>query len=917
MRRSRPSSLPTLAPTLLATLALLSAAWAPALAAPPPPPGPLGVHALTGARIVAAPGRVIASGTVVIRDGVIEAAGAGVEPPPDARVWDLEGATVFAGLIEPYTLRAWPASGDGEDRDGGGAPDPGAGHSNPVARPEREMAAWGADASAAGRLREAGYTTAAVAPSDGVLRGWSAVVNLGDGPVRDQLLVPRVAQNVALDASTRSDGYPESLMGRLALTREAFLAARWYAGARETYGRHPAQRRPPHDASLEALEGAAAGRAPVVIETEDLLGTLRAGRLAAELGLDAWLVGSGEEYQRLEAVAALGRPLLLPVAFPEPPESAGDELAVELEALRHWKRAPGNPAALAEAGVGFAVTAHRLDQPADLHARLAEAIEAGLPAETALAAVTTEPARLLGLGERLGTVEAGRIANLTVAEGELFAEETEIREVWIDGRRYPVEEEKGKEATEEGGAEPEGEGEDEALPAAAPGGYPATSGSPVPEQPSAVLVRNATVWTSGPDGRLEGADLLVRAGRIAAVGPGLEAPAGAVVIDATGKHVTPGLIDAHSHTAVDGSVNEGSDVITAEVRIADVLDPNDAHLYRQLGGGLTAANVLHGSANAIGGQSAVIKLRWGALPEELLFEGATPGVKFALGENPKQSNWRQDDPRYPQTRMGVEQAMVRAFEEALAYRRAKAEAAASGGAVIPPRPDLRFEALLEILDGRRHVHSHAYRADEMLMLLGLSERYGFIIDAFQHSLEAYKIADELAERGVGASTFSDWWAYKYEVVDAIPYNGAILLDRGVVTSFNSDSSELARRLNTEAAKAVRYGGVPQEEALKLVTLYPAVQLGVADRVGSLEPGKHADFVIWSGHPLSTYTYAAETWIDGRKYFDRAADLDRREEIAAEREALLAEAKGAGEGEGAETEEAEEREEEPEPPEVTP
>jgi len=451
---------------------------------------------------------------------------------------------------------------------------------------------------------------------------------------------------------------------------------------------------------------------------------------------------------------------------------------------------------------------------------------------------------------------------------------------------------------------------------------PTAWSSPIPEQPAVVLVQDATVWTSGPEGRLEGADLLIRAGRIAAVGPDLSAPAGAVVIDGTGKHVTPGLIDAHSHTAIDGGVNEGSDIVTAEVRIADVIDSNDIDLYRQLAGGLTAANLLHGSANAIGGQNAVIKLRWGAPPEELLFEGATPGVKFALGENPKQSNWGVDDPRYPQTRMGVEQAIVRAFEEARAYRRAKERAAASRGRIVPPRPDLRMEALLEILDGSRHVHSHAYRADEMLMLLGLSERYGFQIDAFQHALEAYKIADELAAQGVGASTFSDWWAYKYEVVDAIPYNGAILLERGVVTSFNSDSNELARRLNTEAAKAVRYGGVAEEEALKLVTLYPAMQLGVADRVGSLEPGKDADFVIWNGSPLSTYSRAEETWVDGRKYFDRAADVARREEIAAEREALLEEAKGADEKEGEESkgeesEEAEERQEEPEVPPAEP
>ncbi|HLE85840.1 MAG TPA: amidohydrolase family protein [Thermoanaerobaculia bacterium] len=438
-RRSRPFGRST-------GLALaLGAALAVALgAAPPPPPGPLGVHALTGARIVVAPGRVIESGTLVVRDGLIEAVGAAVEPPADAQVWELEGLTIYPGLIDPYTVRPWPGAGGGEaepdgEEAGEEAADPGAGHPNPAVRPEREMSSWGADAAAAGRLREAGYTTAAVAPREGLLRGSGAVVNLGGRPVRDELLVPRLAQNVSLGA-TRSRGYPESLMGSIALARQSFLQARWYTRAREAYRRDPAQRRPPHDASLAALAAAAAGREPVVFETEELLGTLRAGRLAAELELDAWLVGSGEEYQRLDAVAALGRPLILPVAFPEPPEAAGDELSVELEALRHWRRAPGNPAALARAGVAFAVTSFRLDQPKDLHARLARAIEAGLSAEAALAAVTTEPARLLGLADRLGTLEPGKIANLVVAEGDLFTAETAIREVWIDGERHEIEE---------------------------------------------------------------------------------------------------------------------------------------------------------------------------------------------------------------------------------------------------------------------------------------------------------------------------------------------------------------------------------------------------------------------------------------------------------------------------------------------
>ena len=422
-----------------------------------------------------------------------------------------------------------------------------------------------------------------------------------------------------------------------------------------------------------------------------------------------------------------------------------------------------------------------------------------------------------------------------------------------------------------------------------------------PEQPAHVLVRDATIWTSGPAGRLEGADLLVAAGKIVAIGEDLEAPDGAVVIDGRGKHVTPGIIDAHSHSAILGGVNESTNIITAEVRIADVINSDSINIYRQLAGGVTVINLLHGSANAIGGQNAVVKLRWGADPDGLLFAEAPQGVKFALGENPKQSNWDNDVARYPQTRQGVEQAIRERFESVQDYLRAWEEAEAEPPTTkkkrrrsatqtpppkVPPRRDLQLEAIAEIARGERLVHAHSYRHDEILMLLDLAEEFGFRISAFQHVLEGYKVADELAVQKAGASTFSDWWGFKYEVVDAIPHNGSILWDRGVVVSFNSDSSELARRLNLEAAKAVRYGGVPPEEALKFVTLHPAIQLGVEGLVGSLEEGKHADFAIWSGDPLSTFSYCEQTWVDGRKYFDRAEDLVQREALAAERQALM-------------------------------
>ena len=414
-----------------------------------------------------------------------------------------------------------------------------------------------------------------------------------------------------------------------------------------------------------------------------------------------------------------------------------------------------------------------------------------------------------------------------------------------------------------------------------------------PEQPDAVLVQGATIWTSGPEGVLKDADLLIKKGKIAKIGKGLSAPRGAVVIDGSGKHVTAGLIDAHSHSAIVGGVNEGSNITTAEVRIGDVVNSESINLYRQLAGGLTTANLLHGSANSIGGQNAVIKLRWGALPEGMKFAGAPEGIKFALGENPKQSNFQNDNPRYPNTRAGVERSIRERFEAASDYRDAW-NAHEADSSKVPPQRDLQLDALVEIMSGTRLVHSHSYRADEIVMLLRVAEDFGFTVASFQHVLEGYKVADELAAAGSGASAFSDWWAYKFEVIDAIPYNGAIMRDRGVVVSFNSDSSDLARRMNTEAAKAVRYGGVPESEALKFVTLNPALQLGIADRVGSLEKGKDADFVVWSGHPLSTYSLCEQTWIDGRKYFDRRDDLVARDAIAAERQELMAKVRAESE-----------------------
>ncbi len=392
----------------------------------------------------------------------------------------------------------------------------------------------------------------------------------------------------------------------------------------------------------------------------------------------------------------------------------------------------------------------------------------------------------------------------------------------------------------------------------------------IPEQPKHVLVKNATIWTSGPDGILENADLLITDGKINKIGKGLKVPKNAIVIDASDKHVTPGLIDEHSHTGISQGINEGTQAVTAEVRIKDVINNRDIAFYRELAGGLTVVNQFHGSSNPIGGQSSTIKIRWGASPEDFQIREAKPGIKFALGENVKRSNWGSEGTtRYPQTRMGVEQIIRDRFKAALDYEKewTKYKSIKKKKGIIPPRRDLELEAILEIVKGERDVHSHAYRQDEILMLIRVAEDFGFTIGTFEHVLEGYKIADVIASHGAGASTFSDWWAYKFEVYDAIPYAGALMHDVGVVVAFNSDDSELARRMNLEAAKAVKYGSVSEEEALKFVTLNPAKQLKIDHLVGSLEQGKDGDFVIWSGHPLSTYTKCEQTWIDGRKYFE--------------------------------------------------
>ena len=975
------------------------------------------VHALTGARIVVAPGQVIEHGTLVLRDGVVEAVGADVAVPADARVWDLTGRTLYAGFIESNTTvflpEEWKAAArparDGDGAAAAAAPraEPAMGtHSwNPRVTPERSAArGLTADAKSAEKLRALGFTAANVSPARGMFRGSSALVSLGSGNFNNGVIRPATAQEVAFEFGNFFDrSYPTSLMGALALVRQTLLDAQWYAASQAAYAAHAGSgvERPEANDSLAALGGVVKGEQLAMFELEDELDVPRVVRLGEEFKLRVALRGTGTEYRVRDVLAKAKVPVVLPLDFPEVPEVDNTEKAVDvqLHELQQWELAPSNAARLAEVGVPIAFTSAKLKKAdTDFWKNIRKSVARGLSADAALAALTTTPAGLLGVGATHGTLEKGRAANVVVAKGDLFkADDSAIELVWVDGE--PFEQEtwqrldargmwkltwtgtKGPDDISIRGARPNrlraksgdkdvtanltdkntlslfmpaelfgatggmarlsasGKGDDisgtgelpdgtalrwsakrtaPAKPEAAPDSkgeekiiasgdtYPAGAfgRKVVPAEVASLLIKNATVWTSGPAGIIEGGDVLVAHGKIQQVGKNLIAPAGATVIDATGLHVTPGLIDCHSHTAVNRGINEGASAVTVEVRVGDVIDATDIGIYRELAGGLTVANVLHGSANPMGGQNQVIKLRWGMGAEELKFAGAKPGVKFALGENVTRANTQGPRTRYPGSRMGVPEIMLDTFNRAREYERNWAGFKA-GLTVMPPRRDLRLEAAAEILRGDRIVHIHSYRADEILAFIRLAEQQHLTVATFQHILEGYKVATEIAKIGAGGSTFSDWWGYKFEVYDAIPYNGALMTAAGVNVSFNSDSDELARRLNTEAAKAVKYGGVPPAEALKFVTINPAKQLRIDDRVGSLEAGKDADFVIWNGSPLSTMSRPNQTWIDGRRYFDRDEDKQLRATAATERSALVQKALverqkilargGAGEG----------------------
>lgn len=938
-------------------------------------------HALVGARVVTGPGQVLEGATIVIRNGLITEVGRNVRVPAGARVWDLKGQTVYPGFIDAHADLGMDAVPEGGDI--------GPTHWNPQVR------AWFStttnlqdDSTRRVSLRSLGFGAALAVPKQGIFRGTASVVNLSDAGVRERVLRADLAQAVGFQRSFELGGrYPNSSMGTIALIKQTFMDAEWYIRANAAYEASGRSILPPERSeALGALASVVRGEQPVIFQTGSEEEYLRAYKLASEYKVKPWFRGSGMEYRLVDVLKGRTNPLILPLNFPDAPDVSSPEKALDpsLQQLLHWYLAPTNPAQMAAAGVSFALTTDGLSSLNQFLPNLRIAVARGLAPDKALAALTTVPAAWLGIERTHGTIAAGKVANLVVTDGDLFTEEANVRDVWVQGTRYGVTrppqidprgtwaivstDADGFNATLRlegtinrirGSIAREGEAsinlasakviaETGRLEVTFPGdalGYEGTilmagsvSGdevygwtslpngtdpsfrgtrtepfegpargtvakkvpeldlpfvrpmmafgrSSIPEQPAVVLVRNATVWTQGPQGRLENADLLVRAGKVAQVGKNLSAPRGAVVIDATGKHVTPGLIDPHTHAGV-SSVNESGFAIVPEVRMGDVLTHNNETLYRQLAGGLTLQMILHGSANPIGGENVYVKSRWGSLPEGLKLENAPRTVKFALGENPKRSA-----NRYPDTRMGTQEIIRDHFLAARDYEKAWKhwEAEKTG---LPPRRDLRMEALLDILNQDLRITSHGYRADEFLALVRLAEEFGFSVQSLQHGVEAYKVATELKNSGVAAIVWSDWGAFKLEAYDATMYNARMLIEAGVVTSLHSDDGEITTRMNWEAGKLLRTG-LDEIQALSTVTNGSAKAIGVDDRLGSLEAGKDADFVVWSGNPLSQFTKAEQTWVDGRKYFSLEEDAKMRAEVARQRTQLIQAIHAAG------------------------
>ncbi len=918
--------------------------------------------AFTNAKIYVTPTEVIQKGTLLIQNGKVVNVGSSVSLPQNTVVVDLNGKSIYPSFIDVYSK-----FGVEQPKSSGG------GRRSPQFEPTREGFYWNDhimpendaigsfkyDEKGAKELIEAGFGAVNSHIQDGIARGTGVLIALNNaGTDANRILDDRSAQYFSLEKSvTKQQSYPTSLMGALALLRQMYSDADWYAkGNSETT-----------DRSLEALNRNKG--LTQIFEAKDKGNDLRADKIGDANGIQYTILGGGNEFERIAEIKATNATFIIPLDFPEAYDVSDPYQMgyVSLEDMRYWNQAPTNPKVLAENDVVFSLTPYELKSMSKFKDNLIKSIEYGLPKTKALEALTTVPAQILGKSAELGNLKKGAYANFLITSGDIFDKSTTLYENWVQGNKNVINDKDIKDIRGEYNLTLEGKTYDVSISgevakpkvevkqdtvkltskisyddnwltfsfstdegdktyrmigAVLPGTdnlsgrlilpngtetfYTATKKSEFEEKSKKdldksdapkvmpitypnvgygytakptqenVLFKNATVWTSEDAGILENTDVLVKNGKIVKIGKDLNA-GGAKVIDATGKHLTAGIIDEHSHIAA-LAVNEAGHNSSAEVKMEDVVDPEHMGIYHSLAGGVTSIQLLHGSANPIGGRSAILKLKWGEEADGLIYDNSPKFIKFALGENVKQSNWDSRS-RFPQTRMGVEQVFMNYFQRAKEYDEKKK----SGQ---PYRYDEELEVLAEIINGERFISCHSYVQSEINMMMKVAEKFGFRVNTFTHILEGYKVADKMAEHGVGAGTFSDWWAYKFEVNDAIPYNAAIMQSQGVTVAINSDDREMMRRLNQEAAKTIKYGGMTELEAWKMVTINPAKLLHLDDRVGSIKEGKDADLVLWSGNPLSVYSKAEKTMIEGITYFDLEKDQAQREAIKKERNELV-------------------------------
>ena len=913
-------------------------------------------HAFINADIYITYNNKIDNSTLLIKNDKIVKVGKNIKIPNDAKIIDLDGYSICPSFIDIFTdYGQMPKTNESE-----------LGSWNPALNIEKNAIDYfKINIKKAESFINNGFGTLNTLNKDGIIRGSSSLIFLSYDKPHEAILADQAALCLSFNKGSSTTDYPKSLMGSIALLRQAYYDLSWYQNQNKIFNN-----------SLKAFSEKI--NLPKIFEVTDYQSIFRAHKIGDEFDENYIIKTNGDEYKRVEKIKQLSLELIVPINFPTLKVSNDpyDNNKISLASLKHADTAPFNVSILLNNDINIAITTDGTKDFSKFFKNIQTIISTGVTKHQILKTLTYNPANFLNIYNQVGSIEKNKKANFLIFSGELFENNFCIHQNWINGKKFDVrnmnankligeygfyvnnqEENKVEFYLEDGEIKIKNDSlikdqikkievtdhkinfnkkghffsgffsdsllKGEFYDSLGNWGtwkmiklnsdnsgfskskkqlhnnknhsritYPnmAYGLSNTPPQKS-ILFQNATVWTNESEGIIDSCDVAIEKGKIIAVGENLstrifQSPKNVEIIDASNKHITSGIIDEHSHIAISRGVNEGTQAVTSEVRIGDAINADDINIYRQLAGGVTIAQLLHGSANPIGGQSAIIKLRWGKIAEDLKYKNAQPFIKFALGENVKQSNWgSRYRTRFPQTRMGVEQIIDDAFIRAKEYNNKQKEYK-QNKRIAKPRKDLELDALVEVLNNKRFITCHSYIQSEILMLMELANKFDFKINTFTHILEGYKIADELKFHGASASTFSDWWAYKYEVNDAIPYNATLLDNAGVNTAINSDDAEMGRRLNQEAAKMIKYGGASQEAAWKSITLNPAKMLKIDNYVGSLKKNKEADIVIWSSNPLSMYAIVEKTYIDGRCYFSLEQDAAHRASIKKEKANLL-------------------------------